>query len=59
MVILGFSDGHIEQHPELSAMDLAQLDQPINLLTPEEIELLEDNGVFLDVGYLDPRREVQ
>ena len=60
MVILVFTDGQAERHSDAVLSTLFAETKPvqeINLLDPEEVELLEMQGVSLEVGYGDPRKE--
>jgi hypothetical protein len=61
MVILFYTDGHAERHPELNSNDIAPLmEETMTILTPEEIALVEfEIGAPLIVGYDDPRKEAR
>lgn len=62
MVILGFIDGHIEQ-AEDKILGTRYADTSANnvieIVTPEAIALLAQEGVRLDIGYNDPRKETK
>lgn len=59
MVILFFDDGHKERAADaVLATHYAQTRpvQDVYILTPEEVDMLETEGVHLDLGYNDPRK---
>lgn len=62
MVILGFLDGHIERADNKVLGTLyadTRGSNVIEIISPEAIELLKADGVVLDIGYNDPRKEAR